>query len=64
MELHDGLVCVKKDIKKVQTDLRQTEDDLLDSSFVMEKLTEIEDRSRRNSKSCRIDGIQETSCKT
>ena len=47
-ELHDGLANVKNDIKKVQTDLREIEDDLLDPTFVMEKLTELEDRSRRS----------------
>ena len=49
---------MKNDIKKVQTDLREIEDDLLDPTFVMEKLTELEDRSRRNN--VRIDGIPET----
>ena len=39
---------MKNDIKKVQTDLREIEDDLLDPTFVMEKLTELEDRSRRS----------------
>ena len=57
-ELHDGLANVKNDIKKVQTDLREIEDDLLDPTFVMEKLTELKDRSRRNN--VRIDGIPET----
>ena len=56
-ELHDGLVNVKNDIKKVQTDLREIEDDLLDPTFVMEKLTELEDRSRQNN--VRIDSIPE-----
>ena len=49
---------MKNDIKKVQTDLREIEDDLLDPTFVMEKLTELEDRSWRNN--VRIDGIPET----
>ena len=57
-ELHDGLANVKNDIKNVQTDLREIEDDLLDPTFVMEKLTELEDRSRQNN--VRIDGIPET----
>ena len=57
-ELHDGLANVKNDIKKLQTDLREIEDDLLDPTFVVEKLTELEDRSRRNN--VRIDGIPET----
>ena len=45
-ELHDGLAGVKNGIKKVQTDLREIDDYLLDPTFVMEKLTELEDRSR------------------
>ena len=53
---------MKNDIKKVQTDLREIEDHLLDPTFVMEKLTELEDRSRRNN--VRIDGIPETSNET
>ena len=57
-ELHDSLANVKNDIKKVQTDQREIEDHLLDPTFVMEKLTELEDRSRRNN--VRIDGIPET----
>ena len=47
-ELHDGLANVKNDIKKVQSDLQEIENDLLDPNFVMEKLTELEDRSQRN----------------
>ena len=35
---------MKNDIKKVQNDLREIEDDLLDPTFVMEELTELEDR--------------------
>ena len=61
-ELHDGLVNVKNDIKKVQTDLREIEDDLLDPTFVMQKLTELEDRSRRNN--VRIEDIPEISNET
>ena len=57
-ELHDSLANVKNDIKKVQTDQREIEDHLLDPTFVMEKLTELEDRSWRNN--VRIDGIPET----
>ena len=45
-ELHDGSANAKNDIKKVQTDLKETEDNLLDPTFVMEKFTELEDRSR------------------
>ena len=57
-EFHDGFANVKNDIKKVQTDLREIEDELLDPTFVMDKLTELEDRSRWNN--VRIDGIPET----
>ena len=57
-ELYDGLANVKNDIEKVQTDLRGIEGDLLDLTFVMEKLTKLEDRSRWNN--VRIDGIPET----
>ena len=53
---------MKNDTKKVQSDLREIEDDLLDPTFVMEKLTELEDRSRRNN--VRIDSIPEISNET
>ena len=56
--LHDGLAGVKNDIKKVQTDLWETEDDLLDPDIVMEKLSGLEDRPQRNN--FQIDGIPET----
>ena len=61
-ELHDGLANVKNNIKNVQTDLRQIEDDPLDLTFVMEKLTELEDRCRWNN--IRIDGIPKISNET
>ena len=38
---------MKNDIKKVQNDLTEIEDDLLDPTFVVEELTELEDRSRQ-----------------
>ena len=41
--------------------LRETEDDLLGPTIVIKRLTELEDRSRRNN--VRIDGIPETSSK-
>ena len=50
---------VKNDIKKVQTDLGEIEDDVLGLDFVMEKLAGLENRSRRND--VQINGIQETS---
>ena len=61
-ELHDGLANVKNNIKKIQTDLREIKDDLLDPTFVLEKLIELENRSRRNN--VRIDGVPEISYKT
>ena len=48
---------VKNDIKNVQTDLAEIEDDLLDPTFVVENLTELENRSRRNN--VRIDDMPE-----
>ena len=53
---------MKNDIKKVKTELREIEDDLLDPIFVLEKLTELEDASRRSN--VRIDGILEISNET
>ena len=61
-ELHDGLAGVKSNIQKVQTDLREIENDLLDATFVMGKLIELEDRSRRSN--VRIDGSPGTSNET
>ena len=53
---------IKEDISQVQTNLRHIEDDMLDPDYVMEKLKELEDRSRRNN--LRIDGISEVSHET
>ena len=53
---------IKEDISQVQTNLRHIEDDMLDPDYVMEKLIELEDRSRRNN--LRIDGISEVSHET
>ena len=49
-------------LKKLKTDPREIEDDLLDPTFVMEKLTELEDRSRLNN--VLIDSIPEISNET
>ena len=57
--LHDGSANVKNDIKKVQTDLREIEDD---PTFVIEKLTELEDWSWW--KNVQINGIPETPSET
>ena len=40
-ELHDGLANVKNDIKKVQTNLREIEDDLLDPTFCLGEVNRI-----------------------
>ena len=53
----DEVKNIKEDISQVQSDIRQIEDDMLDPDYVMEKLIELEDRSRRNN--LRIDGISE-----
>ena len=37
---------MKNDFKKVQTDLREIEDDLLDHTFVIDKLNELEDSAK------------------
>ena len=60
-ELHDGLAGVKNDIKKVQTDVRETEDDPLYPNFVMEKI-ELEDRLCQNN--VQTDASPETLSKT
>ena len=40
-ELHSGLANVKNDTKKVQTNQREIEDDLLNPTFVIEKLIDL-----------------------
>ena len=53
---------IKEDISQVQTNLQHIEDDMLDPDYDMEKLIELEDRSRRNN--LRIDAISEVSHET
>ena len=48
---------IKKELKKLDKNIKEVEDDLLDPHHVSSKLTELEDRSRRNN--LRIDRIQE-----
>ena len=61
-QLDEELAKLKNDVGKIQTDIKYIEDDLLDPEHVMKKLTELEDRSRRNN--LRIDGVEETSKET
>ena len=56
-ELHDSLTNVRN-----KCELREIEDAILNPTFIMEKLTELEDRSRQNN--ARINDIPETSNKT
>ena len=53
----EELFQVKKEIKKLKTDVKTIEDGLLNADEVSAKLIELEDRSRRNK--LRIDGINE-----
>ena len=48
---------MKNDISKIKSDMQVLEDDLLDPNEVSKKLTELEDRSRRNN--LRFDGLTE-----
>ena len=57
-QLDEELSKRKNDVGKIQTDIKDIEHDLLDPEYVMEKLTELEDRSRRDN--LRIDGVEET----
>ena len=52
----------KEDISQVQTNQQHIEDDMLNPDYVMEKLIELEDRSRCNN--LRINGISEVSHET
>ena len=54
---YEELFQVKKEIKKLKTDVKTIEDGLLNADEVSAKLIELEDRSRRNK--LRIDGINE-----
>ena len=57
-QLDEELAKLKNDVGKIQTDMKYIEDDVLDPEYVMGKLIELEDRSRRNN--LRIDGVEET----
>ena len=53
--LDEELANVKKDITKLENNIKSIEKDLLDPDDVSAKLIELEDRSRRNN--LRIDGL-------
>ena len=57
-QLDEELGNVKKDITKLENNIKSIEKDLLDPDDVSAKLVELEDRSRRNN--LRIDGLRET----
>ena len=57
-QLDEKLAKLKNDVGKFQTDMKYIEDNLLEPEYVMGKLIELEDRSRRNN--LRIDGVEET----
>ena len=61
-KLHDGLAGVKNDITKVQTELRKIEDDILDSTFVIQNIKELVDIFWWNN--VRIDSIRQTASET
>ena len=46
--LDEQLGTVKDNIKKLASDMKELENDLLDSNEVLEKLIELEGRSQRN----------------
>ena len=54
-QLDKELGNVKKDITKLENNIKSIEKDLLDPDDVSAKLIELEDRSRRNN--LRIDGL-------
>ena len=56
-QLDEELGNVKKDITKLENNIKSIEKDLLDPDDVSAKLVELEDRSQRNN--LRIDGFQE-----
>ena len=57
-QLDEELGSVKKDITKLENNIKSLEKDLLNPDDVSAKLVELEDRSRRNN--LRIDGLRET----
>ena len=48
---------IKKDLKDINNNIHEVQQDFLDPKYVSPKLMELEDRSRRNN--LRIDGIDE-----
>ena len=56
-EVKEEITCIKDDLNQVKTDLQELGEDVLDPDYVINKLIELEDRSRRNN--IRIDGIED-----
>ena len=56
-KIDEELAIVKNNTKKVKSDMKEITEDLLDTDKVSSKLSELEDRSQRNT--LRIDGIAE-----
>ena len=57
-QLDEELGSVKKDITKLENNIKSIEKDILDPDDISTKLVELEDRSRRNN--LQIDALQET----
>ena len=60
--LEEKVDNVEKRMEKLDSDIQEIYEYLIDPKYVRDKLTELEDRSRRNN--IRIDGIKETKGKT
>ena len=56
-KIDEELAIVKNNTKKVKSDMKEITEDCLDTDKVSSKLSELEDRSQRNT--LRIDGIAE-----
>ena len=56
-QLKEEINKIKKDLKDLDKNINEVQQDLLDPKYVSSKLIELEDRSRRNN--LRIDGIDE-----
>ena len=56
-QMKEEINKIKKDLKDLDKNINEVQQDLLDPKYVSSKLIELEDRSRRNN--LRIDGIDE-----
>ena len=61
-QMKEEINKIKKDLKDLDKNINEVQQDLLDPKYVSSKLIELEDRSRRNN--LRIDGIDEKPNKT